>query len=230
MKISPLRRRKTSFRKNENFSSKVRRLYETDGLGSRKIEMSTDLVFLGKLCEYLNTLKLQERKAFEQQILDMMGNTNGDNSVDEVSIPKKDAPKKASAKGASKSKGSAKYAVVDDVTDKRDVAIFMKLKAWRKKVASDLGIQLWDILNNKPLVNIAYHKPKSREDLLRVVGIGPEKLDKYGDTILQILSEFEKPGKSGGKNLGTETAVEDGQDFEYAENVISTTRKLRANK
>lgn len=188
--------------------------------------MSTDLVFLGKLCDYLNTLKLQERKAFEQQILDMMG----DNSADEVSIPKKDTSKRIVQK-STKSKGNAKYDVVDDVTEKRDVAIFMKLKEWRKKVASDLGIQLWDILNNKPLINIAYHKPKTREDLLRVVGVGPEKLEKYGDTILQILSEFEKPGKSSGKRaVVAETAVEDGQDFEYAEDVISTTRKLRANK
>lgn len=188
--------------------------------------MSTDLVFLGKLCDYLNTLKVQERKAFEQQILDMVESNSGD----KISAPKKDTSKKTDQK-STKSKGSAKYTVVDDVTEKRDVAIFMKLKEWRKKVASDLGIQLWDILNNKPLINIAYHKPKTREDLLRVVGIGPEKLDKYGDTILQILSEFEKPGKNSGKRVVVaETAVENGQDFEYAENVISTTRKLRANK
>ena len=45
------------------------------------------------------------------------------------------------------------------------------------------------VLNDKSLNEIARRRPSSPTELLRINGIGPAKLERYGDEILAVLDE-----------------------------------------
>ncbi|MGB6124976.1 MAG: HRDC domain-containing protein [Gordonia sp. (in: high G+C Gram-positive bacteria)] len=47
------------------------------------------------------------------------------------------------------------------------------------------------MLGNKSLEEIAAVKPANRDELLGITGIGQNKLEKYGDQVLEILAGFE---------------------------------------
>ena len=80
-----------------------------------------------------------------------------------------------------------KPAANDQVADK----ILTQLKAWRKRKADDLNIAPYMIFGDKTLLDLAAKKPKSKTDLLNVYGIGKAKSEKFGRSILQIISEIE---------------------------------------
>lgn len=63
------------------------------------------------------------------------------------------------------------------------------LKAWRKQQAASEKVRAFRVLSDRVLEAIAGAKPKSRDALLEVPGIGPQKLAAYGDAILRVLRE-----------------------------------------
>ncbi len=63
------------------------------------------------------------------------------------------------------------------------------LKAWRKQQAAREKVRAFRVLSDRVLEAIAGAKPKSRDALLEVPGIGPQKLAAYGDAILRVLRE-----------------------------------------
>jgi exodeoxyribonuclease VII large subunit len=67
--------------------------------------------------------------------------------------------------------------------------IAKKLKAWRRNIANTTGIELFRVLPNKVLEDIARLKPVCKEDLLAVKGIREKKFEKYGKDILVIIQE-----------------------------------------
>ena len=73
--------------------------------------------------------------------------------------------------------------------DARGEAIAQKLKAWRKRKADDMNVPPYVIFGDKTLLDIAAKKPKSRQDLLNVYGIGRAKAEEFGRSILQIIEE-----------------------------------------
>ncbi|EKE11030.1 MAG: Exodeoxyribonuclease 7 large subunit [uncultured bacterium] len=67
-----------------------------------------------------------------------------------------------------------------------DNLLLQKLKHWRKTVAQRDGVELFRILPNKVLEDIARLKPICKEDLLAIKGIKEKKFEKYGFDILLI--------------------------------------------
>jgi ATP-dependent DNA helicase RecQ len=63
------------------------------------------------------------------------------------------------------------------------------LKQWRLKQSKEEGVPAFRILGNKTLNAIAIHKPSTEDELLKVPGIGPQKLEAYGAAILRVLAE-----------------------------------------
>jgi len=94
-------------------------------------------------------------------------------------------PKKTTAKG--------KYETVTQLVEKEDMAIYEKLRQWRNKVARDLDLQPWLVFNNATLTNIAFYKPKTLEDLMKVNGVGAEKSGKYCEAIIEIIGSKTSP-------------------------------------
>jgi ATP-dependent DNA helicase RecQ len=62
------------------------------------------------------------------------------------------------------------------------------LRAWRIEQARRRGVAPFVILHDRTLDAIASSLPRSLEELHRLPGIGPAKLDAYGDTILSLVA------------------------------------------
>lgn len=67
--------------------------------------------------------------------------------------------------------------------------VVQKLRAWRRNIANTIGVELFRVLPNKVLEDIARLKPTCKEDLLAVKGIREKKFEKYGKDILTIIQE-----------------------------------------
>jgi DNA helicase-2/ATP-dependent DNA helicase PcrA len=76
-----------------------------------------------------------------------------------------------------------------------DDGLVGELKSWRSVLSSERGVSAFVVLSNATINDIARAMPKSAEELSKVNGIGPEKLMKYGEKILEIVGDFEEDEK-----------------------------------
>jgi DNA helicase-2/ATP-dependent DNA helicase PcrA len=63
------------------------------------------------------------------------------------------------------------------------------LRSWRRERAKADGVPAYVVFNDRTLFALADRQPRSRGELLAVEGIGPTKLDQYGDELLAMLTE-----------------------------------------
>ena len=63
------------------------------------------------------------------------------------------------------------------------------LKSWRLETAVANSVPAYVVLNDKTLHAIAAARPRNERELIMIPGIGPAKLDAYGDDILAICAE-----------------------------------------
>jgi DNA helicase II / ATP-dependent DNA helicase PcrA len=63
-----------------------------------------------------------------------------------------------------------------------------QLRAWRRKRAEADGVPAYVVFNDRTLAALSERQPRSRGELLAVEGIGPSKLDRYGDELLALLT------------------------------------------
>ena len=66
-------------------------------------------------------------------------------------------------------------------------ALFDRLRALRKQLAAAEGVPAYIVFIDAVLRHMARAKPRSRHELLQVPGIGPVKLERYGDAFLDQL-------------------------------------------
>jgi hypothetical protein len=69
-----------------------------------------------------------------------------------------------------------------------DPDLMDRLKTWRLDQARAQGVPAYVIFNDRTLEAIVALRPSSETALLEVPGIGPAKLDAYGDQLLDLLS------------------------------------------
>ena len=65
--------------------------------------------------------------------------------------------------------------------------VIERLKQWRWQRSQSLGLPAYMILSNKALIDLAQKTPLTKKDLYDVYGLGPNKVMKYGEEILEIL-------------------------------------------
>jgi superfamily II DNA helicase RecQ len=68
------------------------------------------------------------------------------------------------------------------------VAAEKALRDWRTKRARADEVPAYVVLNDRHLRGIAVAKPRDAAELAACDGIGPAKLERYGDEILDVLS------------------------------------------
>lgn len=73
-------------------------------------------------------------------------------------------------------------------TDPQGAALYEALREWRRERSNADGVPAFVVCHDKTLIEIANRRPTVREELLLVPGIGPAKLDKYGDDIAAVLA------------------------------------------
>jgi DNA helicase-2/ATP-dependent DNA helicase PcrA len=69
-----------------------------------------------------------------------------------------------------------------------DEALYERLREWRSLRARAEEIAAFMVFSNATLEEIATRRPQSAKALLAVSGVGPEKLQKYGDELLDLVS------------------------------------------
>jgi DNA helicase II / ATP-dependent DNA helicase PcrA len=68
-----------------------------------------------------------------------------------------------------------------------DAELFGRLRIWRKRQADAQGVPAYVVFSDATLVAISDAQPTDRSALARVSGVGPTKLDRYGDAVLAVL-------------------------------------------
>ena len=68
-----------------------------------------------------------------------------------------------------------------------DAELLTLLKSLRLHLARERGLPAYLIFNDATLLEMAVRKPKNEADLLQVPGVGPAKLEKYGDAFLKLF-------------------------------------------
>jgi DNA helicase II / ATP-dependent DNA helicase PcrA len=79
------------------------------------------------------------------------------------------APKPARAKGLS------------------DDPVVQALASWRLERSREDGVPAYVVFDNKTIEAIAASRPRDRDELASVPGVGPKKLEQYADDVLRIV-------------------------------------------
>ena len=69
-----------------------------------------------------------------------------------------------------------------------DDPVYDTLKRWRLETARAEEKPAYVIFHNSTLAEIVRRAPRTRQELAEVPGVGPAKLDRYGDDVLAVLS------------------------------------------
>ena len=70
-----------------------------------------------------------------------------------------------------------------------DEGLFEALRQWRRQTAEEEHVPAYVVFWDRHLLDIAQSRPGTMRQLADCDGVGPTKLDKYGDAVLRIIEE-----------------------------------------
>jgi ATP-dependent DNA helicase RecQ len=95
------------------------------------------------------------------------------------------APAAKSAKGA---RESGHRQGDWDVVEPEHAGVFERLRAVRKELADTRGVPAYVVFHDSTLREMAARRPRDRDQMLAVSGVGPVKFDRYGEAFLEALN------------------------------------------
>ncbi|QMV17490.1 RecQ family ATP-dependent DNA helicase [Granulicella sp. 5B5] len=84
------------------------------------------------------------------------------------------------------SKKTAKKSVVERALTKEDEELEARLRKWRSDLAKKNGAPAFTVFADSTMRTIVLERPRSMEELFRLKGLGPAKVEKFGAEILAI--------------------------------------------
>jgi DNA helicase-2/ATP-dependent DNA helicase PcrA len=69
-----------------------------------------------------------------------------------------------------------------------DAELFGRLRSWRKAQADAQSVPPYVVFSDATLVAIADARPKSRDGLAQISGVGPTKLTRYAQPLLEVVA------------------------------------------
>ena len=87
-----------------------------------------------------------------------------------------------------------------EINEVENKELFAALREWRRKKAEEEDAPAYVIAANKTLFDIADTVPLTAKELSQIRGMGKEKIKKYGNDILSIVSSFHKKGTKPAKH------------------------------
>ena len=69
-----------------------------------------------------------------------------------------------------------------------DETMFEVLRSWRSEIATARGVPPYVVFHDATLRAIARAKPETEQELIAISGIGPAKLENYGDDVLDVVA------------------------------------------
>ena len=70
-----------------------------------------------------------------------------------------------------------------------DESVFEHLRSLRTEIAREERIPPYMVFSDKTLVHMCILNPRTKEEMLRVNGVGENKYKKYGERFIKALSE-----------------------------------------
>ncbi len=107
----------------------------------------------------------------------------GQNVVDSLPAFKK---KSVRASGMAQNELRPSELLPDDVEGAR----FLALKQLRRRLADERSLPAYVVFSDAVLTEMARQRPQTEEALMRISGVGPKKLERYGETFLALLRDF----------------------------------------
>ena len=78
-----------------------------------------------------------------------------------------------------------------------DEAVVEALRAWRRERSRADGVPAYVVLNDRHLTGVAERHPTDLEGLARCPGIGPARLEAYGEELVELLRSLGRPSSGG---------------------------------
>jgi DNA helicase-2/ATP-dependent DNA helicase PcrA len=94
----------------------------------------------------------------------------------------------AEPKAAPSGPARARAALAQDGTDPAARALFVRLVAWRRSLARAAAVPAYVIFPDRTLDAVASARPTTRAELATLPGVGPVKLERYGDAVLALVA------------------------------------------
>ena len=69
-----------------------------------------------------------------------------------------------------------------------DGALYGALAAWRRDRSRSEAVPPFHVFGNRVLAAIADARPRSRDELAEIAGVGPRKLERYADEVLEVVA------------------------------------------
>jgi len=69
-----------------------------------------------------------------------------------------------------------------------DHDLFESLRSLRREIAEERGVPAYIVFGDQSLRDMARQKPRTRDEMLRVKGVGRKKLDEFGDAFLSRIA------------------------------------------
>nr|WP_319385378.1 DNA helicase RecQ [uncultured Roseibium sp.] len=98
--------------------------------------------------------------------------------------------KDRNAAGLKQTRSSRTGSVADEL-DEEDKLLFQRLRRLRTQIARDQNVPPYVVFPDATLAGIASARPVTPDALLSVSGVGQSKLEKYGETFLELVEAFE---------------------------------------
>ncbi|PPK81343.1 ATP-dependent DNA helicase RecQ [Lacrimispora xylanisolvens] len=142
-----------------------------------------------KLRQVMNHLLLKEYLSVTNDEYAIVKLTQKAGAVlkEEETILMKMAKEEAAVSEAKENRKTKKSSSSPLDLSKAEEELFEKLRTLRLKIAKEEKVPPYIVFSDKTLIHMSVQKPKNREEMLLVSGVGTFKYDKYGERFLEIL-------------------------------------------
>jgi ATP-dependent DNA helicase RecQ len=82
-----------------------------------------------------------------------------------------------------------------DLVQDYDKVLFQELRSWRLEAAQKIGKPPYVVFPDDALKRIAARRPTSLEELAAIKGVGPQRLERYGQAVLSLISRETQTGR-----------------------------------
>lgn len=94
----------------------------------------------------------------------------------------------------SKSKKSKAGVLGKEQFTEKEESLFERLRLLRTEIAREEKVPPYIVFSDKTLTHMCIVKPKSKQEMLKVSGVGEFKFEKYGERFLSSIAEFQTGG------------------------------------
>jgi DNA helicase II / ATP-dependent DNA helicase PcrA len=94
--------------------------------------------------------------------------------LDELGVPAAPVPSRPAARSSVSTSGEG--------------PLFDRLRDWRRRRAQADGVPAYVVFHDRTLAEIAERRPRDWADLSAISGVGPAKLDRYADEVLEVVA------------------------------------------